>query len=331
MKEGEHDHLIKRRICERSLLGAKLLISKAEATAPKEFFRCDSRSNRSQRRAGKIPRRIGCLHAARPLQGLRSGNCRRAHRVHSGLLHRTSAVDGALLRLQRRCVRQDLRRLDSAWRDPRDPLGLLRAAVAHRPRHVLRSCRATLCHWRADRIPAGRRHRRSRRRLHQGNIVQSVGGLLHADRRRRNSAVGRPTRSEAALSRCHRISAADVSRHRHRAMRRDDSGRIALRSDHRVGNAVRLGQEVGGRIFVLPGDADNGRRVRVRSVQELQADDRRPPDSRRGRVCDCVRCRADRGANAARLCVEPRLYAVCVVARDRRHAWADRTRARPSK
>ena len=42
-------------------------------------------------------------------------------------------------------------------------------------------------------------------------LFNPVGGVLFADRRRRDSAVGRSARSQSARTRCHEISAADVS------------------------------------------------------------------------------------------------------------------------
>ena len=51
----------------------------------------------------------------------------------------------------------------------------------------------------------------ARRQIHQGLAVQSVDRLLHADRRRGDPALGRPARPQAALSRGHALSAADVS------------------------------------------------------------------------------------------------------------------------
>ena len=44
---------------------------------------------------------------------------------------------------------------------------------------------------------------------------------------------------------------------------RDGSRRVAIRRDHRVGDAAGRGQARGGGIFVLPGDADHGRRLRL--------------------------------------------------------------------
>ena len=47
------------------------------------------------------------------------------------------------------------------------------------------------------------RDRRGCRQLHQGIAVQSVGGVFLADRRRRDPAVGRSARSQAARGRRH--------------------------------------------------------------------------------------------------------------------------------
>ena len=43
----------------------------------------------------------------------------------------------------------------------------------------------------------------------------------------------------------------------------DGSRRVALRRDHRVGDAARRRQALGGGILVLPRDADHGRRLRL--------------------------------------------------------------------
>ena len=59
------------------------------------------------------------------------------------------------------------------------------------------------------------------------------------------------------------ISAADLSLDRHRAVPRDDSRRVTLRRQHRRGDAARRRQARGGGIFVLPGDPDHGRRLRL--------------------------------------------------------------------
>jgi hypothetical protein len=47
-------------------------------------------------------------------------------------------------------------------------------------------------------IPARGGAGADRRQIHQGLSVQSLGGLLHADRRRRDPALGRPARSGGA-------------------------------------------------------------------------------------------------------------------------------------
>ena len=62
---------------------------------------------------------------------------------------------------------------------------------------------APLRHRRAARVPAGGRGRRAGARFHQGGAVQCLDRLLHADRRRRDAAVGRPLESQHPLSRRH--------------------------------------------------------------------------------------------------------------------------------
>ncbi len=113
------------------------------------------------------------------------------------------------------------------------------------------------------------------RKLHQGVSVQSVGGVFFADRRRRDPVVGRSARSRSARTRCHDVSAADVSRNRVRAVPCDDSRRVTLRRQHRRGDAVRRRQARRGGVFVLPGDPDHGRRVRLRFLQEPRRHDDR--------------------------------------------------------
>ena len=80
---------------------------------------------------------------------------------------------------------------------------------------------------------------------------------------------------QAALSRRHAVPAADVSRHRPLPVPRDDPRRVALGRDHRVGDAARRRQALGGGILVLPRDADHGRRLRLRPLQELRPAERR--------------------------------------------------------
>ena len=71
------------------------------------------------------------------------------------------------------------------------------------------------------------------------------------------------------------VLAADVSHHRPGAVRVDDPRRVALGRDHRGRHAARRRQALGGGILVLAGDADHGRRLRLRPLQEPRADDHR--------------------------------------------------------
>ena len=69
------------------------------------------------------------------------------------------------------------------------------------------------------------------------------------------------------------IHAADVSRHRPGPVPLHGSRRIALRRDHRVGDAARRRQARGGGILVLAGHADHGRRVRLRAYKNHGANE----------------------------------------------------------
>ena len=66
----------------------------------------------------------------------------------------------------------------------------------------------------------------------------------------------------------HQVLAADVSRHRPDPVHIDDSRRIALGRDHRRRDAARRRSPRVGGIFVLPRDADHGRGLRLRGLQE---------------------------------------------------------------
>ena len=167
---------------------------------------------------------------------------------------------------------------------------LFRQIVAGRARHVHQSRGPAIRHRPAGGVPAGGRHRPADRRLPQ-DPVQSVGGVFLADRRRRHPVVGRSARSQSARARRHQISAADVSFDRRCAVPCDDSRRVALRRQHRGGDAVRLRQARGGGVFVLPGDPDHGRRLRLRFLQEPRRDDDRSSRHHRDRIRRVVRRR----------------------------------------
>ncbi len=98
--------------------------------------------------------------------------------------------------------------------------------------------------------------------------VRRAHRLHDVHRRRLHPAAGRSDESEAALFRSHRILTADVFRHRRIAVPRHDPRRVALGRDHRRRDAVRRRPAFGGGILVLAGDADYGRRLRLRGVQE---------------------------------------------------------------
>ncbi len=180
---------------------------------------------------------------------------------------------GTVFRSRRGQFLEELRDPDSARRDSRDRRPLFFQTVAGCARHVLQCRGQAIRHRPAGVVSAGGRDRRRRRRLHQGPFVQSVGGVLFADRRRRDPAVGRSARSRAARTRCHDVSVADVSRDRVRAVSCDDSRRVALRRHHRRSDAARRRQALGGGVFVLPGDPDHGRRLRLRILQEPRRHD----------------------------------------------------------
>ena len=149
----------------------------------------------------------------------------------------------ALLRLRRRCLRQDLRDPDPVRRDPRHPVDLFRAALADRDRHVQRPGGAPLRHRRADRVPAG--GGRSARLAHgfiKGTLFNVwivcftliVGGaiLLWVDR-----TGSRPRHHDAT-----RFSLPMYLDHRAGAVRVHDPGRVALRHHHRLRHAARRRQ-----------------------------------------------------------------------------------------
>ena len=159
-------------------------------------------------------RRSGALHAVRHFQGHRPRHRRGPHRVHPGVVDRASAAAGALLRLRRRRLRQDLRGPDPARRDPRAAVDLFHPAVGHRHGAAERPRRAAVRDRRAGRVPAGGRGRRAGWRLHQVGAVQPVDRLHRAHHRRLRAAVDRPAGARAALSRRDPVFAADVFRHR---------------------------------------------------------------------------------------------------------------------
>ena len=111
------------------------------------------------------------------------------------------------------------------------------------------------------------------------------------------------------------------------AVRLDDSRRVALGRDHLSGDAARRRQALGRRVLVLARDADHGRRVRLRPLQEPRSPEFRQLDHHRRRLRGVVHLRLDRGEDVPRLRAAPRLRAVRLVARDRRLARADRAGA----
>ena len=120
--------------------------------------------------------------------------------------------------------------------------------------------------------------------LHQGRAVQPVDRLRLADRRRRRAAVGRQAAASPGASRRDRVPAADLSLYRAVPVPRHDPGRVALRRHDRVGDAARRRQARGGGVLVLPRDAHDGGRVRLRPVEELRPDGRQQLADRRGRL-----------------------------------------------
>ena len=139
-----------------------------------------------------------------------------------------------------------------------------------------RSGGAPLRHRRADRVPAGGGGRRARARLHQGRAVQRMDRLLHADRRRRGAAVDRPARSQAALSRrarssrCRCISSSACASASSMIPGVSRSGATICRR-----HAARRRPALGRGVLVLARDADHGRRLRLRSLQEPRPDELR--------------------------------------------------------
>ena len=96
------------------------------------------------------------------------------------------------------------------------------------------------------------------------------------------------------------------------------SGAIDRRRD-----AVRRRQTGGDGIFILAGDADNGRRIRFRSVQEPARTRWQQLADYRYRFCGVVRLRLVRGQDAAWLRLAARFCAVRLVADRRRRARLD--------
>ena len=163
--------------------------------------------------------------------------------------------------------------------------------------------------------------------LHQGRVVQRLGGLLHADRRRRDPAVDRFARPQAALSRRHAIPAGTyfiIGLAQCLAM---IPGVSRVGHDHRVRHAARRRQALGGRVLVLPRDPDHGRRLRLRSLQEPFADDA-PTTSRWSRSASSTSFVVAFFVVKTLLdyVTAPRLRAVRVVARPGRLAGTDRAR-----
>ena len=79
------------------------------------------------------------------------------------------------------------------------------------------------------------------------------------------------SRPQAEVSRRDHVLAADLSGYRHCPVRGDGPGRLALRRYHRRRDVDGGGSANGGGILVLARDADHGRRVRLRSLQERSA------------------------------------------------------------
>ena len=173
-----------------------LLRSRGCATRPPAAVNHQRDSVPSLSQAGALHARS---HAVQPDQGRGARPGRGPHRIHPGLVDRAPVADPAVLRLRRRGVRQDLRGADPARRGAGDPVDLFHPAVEDLPRHVHRSAGAPVRDRRAAGVPAGGDRRRGRAQLHQERAVQPLGGLLHADCRRRHSAMGRPARPQAEV------------------------------------------------------------------------------------------------------------------------------------
>ena len=163
------------------------------------FCNCDREANRREERAFYSQNGphydVGCSESGD------SRHHRGYHGIPAGFVHRSHAAGATLLRPRRRRLLAEFRDPDPARRDPCDrdavflqAVGAWRSACSRNPR------RSALRHRRAGGVPAGGGRRPRRRQIHQGIAVQSVGGVLHADRRRRDPAMGRSARSRAASS-----------------------------------------------------------------------------------------------------------------------------------
>ncbi len=152
------------------------------------------------------------------IKALSSASIEGLHRVHAGVVDRTSAADAAILRLRRRGLRQDLRGADPIRRHPRDPVDLFREAVEDlasdfsptRRRGVSSSASC----W-----PSCRR-RWSAPSAHgfiKSVLFNPMADLLHADRRRRHALWIDSSISSRAIT-TPDVHAADVFHDRRRAM-----------------------------------------------------------------------------------------------------------------
>ena len=189
-------------------------------------------------------------------------------RVHSRLLHRPSAACRPFPGL--RLARQDLRGADPARRHPGHPHRLLRQAAAllldlPRDPRTRRFVLAVLVAFLPAAVIGAAAHKFIKAVLFESPWLD----LHHVDRRRRGAA-GR--RQDAARSRAITTSWTIRCRSRSRSaspVPRHDPRRVALGRHHRRRAAARRRQALGDRVLVLPRHADHGRRVRLRSLQEL--------------------------------------------------------------
>jgi hypothetical protein len=102
-----------------------------------------------------------------------------------------------------------------------------------------------------------------------------------------------------------------------------DPRRIARGRDHRRRDAVRRRPALGGGIFILVGDADDGGRLRLRDIQEPARSraERGQYGPYRGRLRVLVHFRVDRGEDVSALRAAPHIRGVRLVADYRRQPW----------